>query len=101
MLVGIHSPFESNGANASCGRHPRALFSVPLTLHHLGPEGVRIMKGIGLDIGEGGLGALTEGAVLVSETVAIDLKLSNHPLNAVAIVRATAPTFAAGSNLSG
>jgi hypothetical protein len=50
---------------------------------------VRASRGISLDLGEGGLGALVEGDVRVGETVAIDLRLSEQPLTTVAIVRHT------------
>ncbi len=71
MLADIHSSLENTRANASYRRYPRALFCVPITLHHLVSGDIRTTRGISLDIGEGGLGALTEGALLVGETVAI------------------------------
>ena len=46
-------------------------------------------RGIGLDLGEGGLGALVQGDVQVGETVAIDLRLSEQQITTVAIVRHT------------
>jgi hypothetical protein len=72
-------------------RYPRAVFSVPLTLHYLAAGGVRKSRGISLDIGEGGLGALVEGRLKVGEMVAIDLPLADSILNAVAIVRYSSP----------
>jgi PilZ domain len=76
--------------SAKCPRrHPRALFSVPVTLYHLMPGGVQTSRGISLDISEAGLGALVQGDLRVGETVEIDLPLSERMLNAVAIVRHT------------
>ena len=74
-------------SNESVRRHPRAIFSVPLTLHHLMSGGVGTSHGISLDVSEGGMGALVQGSLSVGETVAIDLPLRERTLNAVAIVR--------------
>lgn len=71
-------------------RHPRALFSVPITLHRLRAGGVRTSRGITLDISEGGIGALVQGDLIVGETVEIDLPLPGSALSLVAIVRHTA-----------
>jgi c-di-GMP-binding flagellar brake protein YcgR len=84
--------FESNSAQATCTnecvrRYPRAIFSVPLTLHHLRAGGVRTSHAISLDVSEGGMGALVQDGLSVGETVAIDLPLRERTLNAVAIVR--------------
>ena len=87
MQPDLHPPLEANRGKASARRHPRALFSVPITLHHLSPGGIRTIRGISLDLGEGGLGAIVQGDVHVGDTVAIDLQLSEHLLTAVAIVR--------------
>ena len=70
-------------------RYPRALFSVPLTVHHLAAGGVRTSHGISLDISEGGLGALVQGSLQVGETIAVDLALVEQKISAVAIVRHT------------
>jgi hypothetical protein len=88
MPAHLYSPFATHSAIAS-RQHPRAPFSVPITLHHLSMGGIRSTRGISLDIGEGGLGALTEGALHVGETVAIDFRLSDQPITTVAIVRHT------------
>jgi c-di-GMP-binding flagellar brake protein YcgR len=77
---------------ASVQRHPRTPFSVPLTIRHLKPGGIRTTHGISLDISEGGLGALVEGELPLGGTVAIDLLLQQHPLHAVAIIRHTSST---------
>ncbi len=68
-------------------RHPRALFSIPITLHHLTSGGIRKTRGISLDLAEGGLGALVQGELQPGETVEIELGLSQRPLNTIAIVR--------------
>ena len=75
--------------NASrCARqHPRSLFSVPITIHHLVAGGVRASRGISLDLSEGGIGALVQGDLMVGEAVEIDLPLSGSVLSLVAIVR--------------
>ncbi|HEV2485623.1 MAG TPA: PilZ domain-containing protein, partial [Terracidiphilus sp.] len=75
--------------NAVVRRYRRALFSVPVTFHHLAAGGVRTSRGISLDISEGGLGALVQGNLEVGETVAVDLPLAEQTLSAVAIVRHT------------
>lgn len=68
-------------------RHARMLVSVPIMLHHLVPGGVRFTHGISLDISEGGLGALMQGALRVGETVSLELELPGYELKGVAIVR--------------
>ena len=70
-------------------RHVRTLFSVPITVRHLGRRGVLSSKGISLNLCEGGLGAIVLGEVHVGDTVAIDLQLSGRSLTTVAIVRHT------------
>lgn len=75
--------------NAVERRYPRALFTVPVTFHHLAAGGVRTSHGISLDISEGGLGALVQGSLQVGDTVAVDLPLAQNVLSAVAIVRHT------------
>lgn len=70
-------------------RHARSLFSVPIILRHLCRGGVRATRGVSLDLGEGGVGAIVQGDVHVGDTVAIDLQLSEHVLTTVAIVRHT------------
>ena len=87
-------PIETPGTPATRGyqiarRHPRALFTVPLTFRHLTGGGVHTSHGISLDISEGGIGALVQGTLRVGETVAIDLPLPMRTLSTVAIVRHT------------
>jgi hypothetical protein len=68
-------------------RYPRTLFSVPLTLHHLGGGGIRTTRGVSLDINEGGLGAIVQGGLRVGEMVEIDVRIPEGLLSTVAIVR--------------
>jgi len=89
MPAHIHPAIEPDDPNLSLRRHPRTLFSVPITLRHLCRGGVRATRGISLDLGEGGLGAIVQGGVHVGDTVAIDLRLSEQLLTTVAIVRHT------------
>jgi len=60
---------------------------IPITVRHLSRGGVRTVRGISLDLGEGGLGAIIEGDVHVGDTVAIDLRVTGQSLTTVAIVR--------------
>lgn len=85
----FHFPtvIESDDPGISARRHPRTLFSVPIILHHLCRGGVRATRGVSLDLGAGGMGAIVQGDVQVGDTVAIDLQLSEQVLTAVAIVR--------------
>lgn len=89
MPVHIHPAVEPHDADVSLRRHPRTLFSVPITLRHLCRGGARASHGISLDLGEGGLGAIVQGEVHVGDTVAVDLRLSEQLLTTVAIVRHT------------
>lgn len=89
MAVNSPSAIEFHDATKSLRRHARVLYSVPITLRHLCRGGVRATRGISLDLGEGGLGAIVEGDVHVGDTVAIDLRLSEQMLTTVAIVRHT------------
>jgi c-di-GMP-binding flagellar brake protein YcgR len=74
-------------ANAAVRRHMRTLCSVPVVLRHLVTGGIETTRGVGLDISEGGLGALVQGALRVGETVEMDFHLQEHALRTVAIVR--------------
>ena len=67
--------------------YPRTMFSVPLKLRHLGKEGYGAVRGVSLDISQGGLGAMAKGNLLIGEAVQIDLALDKRKLTAVAIVR--------------
>jgi len=86
MSAHIHPALKPHPAPES-RRHPRVLFSVPITVRHLCRGGVQATHGISLDLGEGGLGAIVQGDIYVGETVAIDLRLSEQLLTTVAIVR--------------
>jgi len=86
MRTNIHPAIEGYNSSLPFRRYPRRLFSVPVTVRHLCREGVRAIRGVSLDLGEGGLGALVEG-VLVGDTVALDFQLSDRSLKMVAIVR--------------
>lgn len=79
----ISQPAYSNGVR----RHPRTLFSVPITVDYLSDGAVRSSHGISLDISEGGMGALVQTSLPVGQTVEIHLPLPKHYLTAVAIVR--------------
>lgn len=87
MRVHVDLPMKPQDANGHFRQYARTLFSVPLTLRHLSRNGVRATRGISLDIGEGGLGAIVQGDMHIGDTVAIDLQLWEQSLTAVAIVR--------------
>jgi hypothetical protein len=89
MQVPTHSTSSARGARVRFRQHPRAFLSVPITLKHLSRGGVRATRGISLDLGVGGLGAIVHGEVEVGDTVSIDFELSQGALTAVAIVRHT------------
>jgi hypothetical protein len=88
-MLSSHRLSQTLDPAAVVRRHPRLLYSIPLTLHHLCAGGVRSSRGISLDISESGLGALVESRLQVGDTVEIDLILRDRELNAVAIVRHT------------
>ena len=86
----FHVPvIDSDDPGVSARRHVRTLFSVPIILRPLCRGGVRATRGVSLDLGEGGVGAIVQGDVQVGDTVAIDLQLSEQVLTTVAIVRHT------------
>src|SRR5579864_1799037 len=89
MPANLYPAMDPHQEKISSRRHPRTLFSVPITLRHLCRGGVRASRGISLDLAEGGLGAIVQGEVYVGDTVAIDLRLSEQLLTTVAIVRHT------------
>lgn len=68
-------------------QYPRYLFSVPVTLRHLLPDGFQTTRGVSLDISEGGISAIVQANLRVGETVEINLPLSAGSLHTVAIVR--------------
>ncbi len=79
----------SLATDGSIRRYPRSIFTAPLTLRHLGVGGVRKLRGITLDVSEGGMGALVQGDLRLGEAVEVDLQLDEQVFNAVAIVRHT------------
>ena len=87
MLLPTQARSKANYPNGGIQRHPRALFSVPITVRHLMAGGVQTTRGVSLDISESGLGALVQGVLHVGDTVTINLNLPGHVFNAVAIVR--------------
>jgi hypothetical protein len=89
MLLHRESVSSTTTAEEPVRRHPRALFSVPITMHHLIAGGVRTSRGISLDLSESGLGALVDGSLHIGDTVAVTLRLSEYELHTVVIVRHT------------
>jgi hypothetical protein len=89
MPIHVHPAIKSHSAHEFPRRHPRILFSVPILVRHLCRGGVRSTRGISLDLGEGGLGAIVQGNVHVGDTVEIDLRLSEQLFSTVGIVRHT------------
>jgi len=79
----------ANGANSPVRRHPRTLHSVPFVLRHLTQDDIQATRGISLDISEGGVGVLVQGGLLLGETVEMDIRLREHELRTVGIVRYT------------
>ena len=68
-------------------RHTRFLFSVPVMLRYLLPEGLRTTRGMSVDISEGGMAAVVQAGLHVGETVEVNLALPSSPLHTLAIVR--------------
>lgn len=68
-------------------RHPRYMFSIPLTLRHWPPDGFKTSHGMTLDISAGGLAAIVPDTLRVGETVEIELPLPVGLLNTLAKVR--------------
>jgi hypothetical protein len=89
MSLDLHPARAAVSAHVPVRRYPRTLFSVPLMLRHLMTGGIQSSRGISLDIGEGGLGAIVQGDLRVGEMVEIDVRIPERPLSAVAIVRHT------------
>lgn len=77
---------------ANVRRHPRYLFSIPLTLRHWPPNGFKTSHGMTLDISEGGMAALIPDDLGIGETVEVDLPLPTGLLNVLAKVRYKAPS---------
>jgi len=83
------SSVPSPATDRSIRRYPRSIFTAALTLRHLGVSGVCKLRGITLDVSEGGMGALVQGNLQMGEAVEVDLHFEGKVLNAVAIVRHT------------
>jgi hypothetical protein len=90
MSFNLHPTRMAAPQDRPLQRHPRALFSVPLTLRHLAVGGIKVSPGISLDISGGGLGAIVRGDLRVGEMVEIEVRMPGYSLSAVAIVRHTA-----------
>lgn len=88
-MLSSHPASQTGPQARAVRRHPRLLYSIPLTVHHLAAGGVRTSHGISLDISESGLGALVEGRLQIGDMVELDLTLPDCQLNAVAILRHT------------
>jgi hypothetical protein len=89
MSLNVHFARTAVAEHGPVRRYPRTLFTVPLMLRHLGTGGIRLLRGISLDIGEGGLGAIVQGDLRIGEMVEVDVRIPERPLSAVAIVRHT------------
>lgn len=89
MAAHVLSSYVRHKAHPYDRRHPRAVFTIPITLRYLSHGGVRMTRGMSLDLGVGGLGAIVQGDVVVGDTVSIDLRLCEQLLTTVAIVRHT------------
>ncbi|HEX3822629.1 MAG TPA: PilZ domain-containing protein [Candidatus Sulfotelmatobacter sp.] len=87
MLLETRAASHAAALEEAVRRHPRILFSVPITLRHLVAGGVKTSHGITLDLSEDGMGALVEGSLHIGDTVALELTLPDCALSAVAIVR--------------
>ena len=83
------SSTPSPATDRSIRRYPRSIFTAPLTVRHLSVGGVRKLRGITLDVSEGGMGALVQGNLQLGEAVEVDLHFDGQVLNGVAIVRHT------------
>jgi c-di-GMP-binding flagellar brake protein YcgR len=73
--------------NNGTRRHPRFMFTVPVTVRHWPPQGFRTARGMTLDISESGMAAIMPDSLAVGEVVEIDLSLPVGLLNTLATVR--------------
>ena len=67
-------------AARSTRRYPRWIFSIPFTVRQLDTGGVRKLRGMTLDLSEGGMGALVQGILELGEAVEIDLHFEGQDL---------------------
>lgn len=71
-------------------RHPRMLYSVPITLHQQrSAEAMDTAKGMSLDLSQGGLGAVVVGNLQVGHTFELEIRLPSGVVHATAVVRHT------------
>ena len=87
MRLETEMPHPSPYKNGGVRRHPRYLFSVPVTLGQLLGDGIRTTHGLTLEISEGGMSAVVEGDLRIGEIANVDLPLTAGALSAFAIVR--------------
>jgi hypothetical protein len=87
MAVEPHPVFSSSLETEEKRRYPRALVSVPVSIRMLMPGGVRSARGVTLDIGAGGIGALVASEFRIGQIVEIDAELGCGCMTTVAIVR--------------
>jgi len=84
----LHSELKpSSASERGARRHVRHVYSVPITLRHLGLDRVRVTHGVTLDISEGGFAAVVEENLRTGETVRLDLPLAAFSLDTLAVVR--------------
>ena len=81
----LHECKRPKDSNAR--RYRRALYSIPISLQMPIPGGLRMTRGVSLDICEGGIGALVPSELRVGDVVEIELRLPTQELNVMAIVR--------------
>jgi len=68
-------------------RHQRVLYSAPIKLHTLMPNGIRTTRGMSLDICAGGVGTLAQSELMMGDVVEVDLHSRHFSLCAMAVVR--------------
>jgi PilZ domain len=68
-------------------RHPRSLFTVPVTLQRWLPDGCFETQGISLDLSVGGIAVAVPSPPLVGEQVSIEIHAPDRCCRAQAIVR--------------
>lgn len=88
MHVDIGEPRSDSPANTEAVRkHPRFVFSVPVTLRRWPPQGFKTERGMTVDISEGGMAAIVPDRLQVGEVVELDLPLPVGLLNTLATVK--------------
>jgi hypothetical protein len=90
MLVETPPPRLSSAYPNGFVRHyHRGLFTAPIALRYLLPGGIATSRGISLDLGEGGMGALVKGRLSMGVTVEIDFQLQENAMTVIGIIRHT------------